>query len=209
MRIVDQNSWNRREYFDFFSTFDEPYFGIVSEVDCTGAYGYCKENKLSFFAWYLHRSAMAIHEIPEFSYRVDGKDVVVFNEIHASPTIGREDGTFGFGFVPFERDFVLFSNSLTAEIARVRDSQGIGLNEKTMRLDVIHYSSIPWFRFTGLTHARNYKTVDGIPKISFGRAVETGQGLTMQVAVNGHHGLLDGLHVARYLDLFQGLLNGD
>ena len=53
-RILDQSTWNRKEHFDFFRKFDEPFFGIVTEIDCTKAYQISKEKKQSFFAYYLH-----------------------------------------------------------------------------------------------------------------------------------------------------------
>ena len=29
--IIEINTWNRKEHFEFFSHFDEPFFGVVSE----------------------------------------------------------------------------------------------------------------------------------------------------------------------------------
>ncbi len=39
---LDFENWNRREHFQFFNQFDEPFFGIVAEIDCTVAYQICK-----------------------------------------------------------------------------------------------------------------------------------------------------------------------
>ena len=46
---LDKNNWSRREHFDFFNQFDEPFFGIVAELDCTNAYKICNDNSLPFF----------------------------------------------------------------------------------------------------------------------------------------------------------------
>ncbi len=53
MRIIDLNSWKRKEHFNFFSKMASPFLGIVTEVDCTDCYAYAKERGQSFFASYL------------------------------------------------------------------------------------------------------------------------------------------------------------
>ncbi len=207
MKLLDIENWNRKEHYEFFSQFDEPFFGLVSEIDCTKAYNASKENNHSFFAWYLHKSLMAVNEIEEFRYRIVEKEVVIFDEIHASATIGREDGTFGVTFVPFNNSFENFNQSLKKEIDGVKNSVGMRLNVHAQRSDVIHYSSIPWTRFTGLTHPRRYGTDESEPKISFGKIFLKDDRWIMPVAVYVHHGLADGYHVSKYLEVFQQLMD--
>ena len=81
------------------------------------------------------------------------------------------------------------------------------MNSETGRKDVIHYSSIPWCTFTGLTHARNFKAEDSAPKITFGKMFSKGEKRIMPVSIYVHHGLVDGLHVGEYMGLFQKLMN--
>lgn len=207
MKILDLKSWNRKEHFDFFSKYDEPYFGIVSEVNCTKAYKFSKENNFSFFAYYLHKSIIAANQIEEFKYRLIKKDVVIFDNIHAATTIGRNDGTFAFSFVPFSLDFKIFNESLNQEIKEVQNSTGLRLNENGLRKDVVHFSSIPWRKFSGLTQPRNYNNLDSEPKIVFGKSNMKGSELRMPISISVHHGLMDGIHVAKYLKLLQKLLN--
>lgn len=207
MKEIDINSWNRKEHFEFFSTFDEPFFGVVTEVDCTRAYEKSKENGCSFFAYYLYQSLKAVNQTEEFRCRIlDGKPVL-YNTIHASATIGREDGTFGFSFIIYNPDFEKFCENLNKEVRSTQNSKGLRLTDAAMRQDSIHYSSVPWFKITGLTHARHFKFADSVPKISFGKLFSQHEKKMMSVSINAHHGLMDGLHVGRYLDLFQQLLN--
>ena len=71
------------------------------------------------------------------------------------------------------------------------------------RIDVIHYSALPWFSFTGLTHPRNYNDGDSIPKISFGRIFEQGGRMMLPLSILVHHGLIDGYHVGLYIKAFR------
>jgi len=208
MKIINKVTWKRKEHFEFFTKFDEPFFGIISEIDCSDAYNYCKKNNVSFFAYYLHKSLIAVNQIEEFKYRVKGNDVVVFDKVDASPTIGRENGTFAFSFIKYSKDFDIFNNSLQKEIEAVQNSEGLRAEGDKDKIDVIHYSSIPWIKFTSITHARNYKIKDSCPKITFGKMSENDNKLTMPISVIAHHGLVDGKHVGNYLSLYQDILNG-
>ena len=207
MKIVEINSWKRKEHYNFFSKFDEPFFGIVSEIDCTIAYEYVKNNSKSFFAYYLHKSLLAVNKIEEFKYRIDNDNIVIYNKIHASSTIIRDDETYGFSFALYNPDFEIFDKTLQKEIKNVKNSVGLRLNKDGLRKDTIHYSSIPWRKFTGLTHARNFSIKDSVPKITFGKIYLKEKRWIMPIAIYAHHGLVDGLHVAKYLDKFQKLMN--
>lgn len=207
MRIIDQKNWKRKEHFEFFRQYDDPFFGLVSELDCTIAHKITKKENLSFFAYYLHHSCTAVNQVAELRTRIEGENIVEHDIINASPTIGREDGTFGFSYVNYDSDFSVFNHNLKLEIERVQNSSGLSMTSSEERNDVVHYSSVPWFVFTGLSHARNYKTNDSIPKITFGKSFFRNRREILPVSVHAHHGLVDGLHIARYLAAFQDLLN--
>jgi len=207
MRSIDINSWKRKEHFEFFSQFDEAFFGIVSEVDCTIAFNKAKEQKVSFFAYYLHKVLLTINKIEEFRYRIEGDKVILYDAIHASATIGRDDETFAFSFIEYSPDFSIFMTSLSDEINAVKNSKGLRLNKEAIRTDVIHFSSIPWVKFTGLTHARNFKFQDSAPKISVGKIDFNNGKITMPVSINAYHGFVDGLHVGKFFELLQKNMN--
>jgi len=206
-KAIDFKNWKRREHFEFFSTFEEPFFGVNCEVDCTQAYHNAKAADVPFFLWYLYRSLQAVNAVDEFRYRILDGQVVCYERIHASATINREDATFGFSFIEYQENEAEFRNAAGREIAAVRASSGLRMTGETERLDSIHYSALPWFRFTGLTHARQFALPDSAPKISFGKATEEQGKLMMPVAIFIHHGLADANHVAQHLDVFQSLLN--
>ncbi|HMM58897.1 MAG TPA: CatA-like O-acetyltransferase, partial [Candidatus Rifleibacterium sp.] len=60
-----------------------------------------------------------------------------------------------------------------------------------------------WHRFSGLTFAKALNSSDSVPRITFGRTYEDEGKLLLPVAIQVHHGLVDGLHVARFLEAFQ------
>lgn len=207
MKTIDTENWIRKEYFDYFSNYDNPFFSIVAEVDCTKAYESAEKNNLAFFAYYLHKSSVAVNMVEELKFRIIDNKVVVFDTIHAGATIGRTDGTFGFSFIDFSPSITEFAKGLKKEINNVQNSKGLRINEGNHRLDVIHYSVVPWIKFTSVSHSRKFNTDDSIPKITFGKTHIVNGKRMMPVSIEAHHGFVDGLHVAKYLDEFQELLN--
>ncbi len=204
---VDLDNWNRKEHFEFFSAFDEPFFGITTTVNFTKGYQKINDLGYPYFLFYLHKSLLAINEVEALKYRIEDNEVFLYDTIHASPTIGREDHTFGFSFLEFDRDFEAFVSKSKKKIEIIRNSKGLCHTDDTKRIDTIHYSSIPWYSFTGLTHARHFQFVDSIPKISFGRYSKENDQLNLPISIHVHHALADGYHVGQYLEVFQRLLN--
>lgn len=47
-KLVDLENWNRKEQFQFFSKFTEPFFGVTVKVECTQAYAKAKKNQFFF-----------------------------------------------------------------------------------------------------------------------------------------------------------------
>ena len=46
-KIIDIATWNRREHYEHFSAFDDPFFGVTVNVDCTRAYQEAKDKGVS------------------------------------------------------------------------------------------------------------------------------------------------------------------
>ena len=205
MRELNIDTWERKDHFNFFKNFDDPFFSLVFNVDCTLARKYSKENNISFFLCYLYLALKAANEIKNFRYRLHENKVVIHDKINASPTINRPDSTFGFSYIFYEENFKLFLEKAEAEIKRVQNSTG--LEPATNNENVIHFSTIPWISFTGLTHARHFAYKDSIPKISFGKTFTEDKKLMMPVSVTVNHALVDGYHVGQFYGHFQQLLN--
>lgn len=205
--LLNIDKWNRKEHFNFFNQFDEPYFGIVVDIECSRAYKYCKEQEYSFFHYYLYQAIKTANIIESFRYRIENEQVFIYDKVHATSTIGRDDHTFAFSYIPYVDTFEEFSFLAQIEIMNIRNSVGLGINENTSRNDVIHFSPLPWLHYKGVTHSRNFKYKESVPKITFGKYQHSNKNLLMPVSVNVHHALMDGYHVAQYFELFQELMN--
>ncbi|MES2485018.1 MAG: chloramphenicol acetyltransferase [Bacteroidota bacterium] len=205
---LDLATWPRKEHFEFFSKFEEPFFGVVATVDCTKAYAAAKQQGVSFFLYYLHKTLAAVNSIENFKYRIVDGEIWVRNTIDVSCTVMRDDTTFGFSYMPYHPDLASFIAGAKTEIERVRNTPG--LITRTFDMDnLIHFSALPWVNFTSLSHARSFTFPDSCPKISIGKMMTDAAGTrTMAVSVHVHHGLMDGYHTGLFFEALQREMDG-
>ena len=207
MQVLNLDNWKRKEHFNHYKQFDEPYFGVTTELDITQAYQKCKAEGISFSLFCHYFVAKVLNEIEEFRYRIKGKEVVVYDRIHVGTTVLRMDKTFSFAFVPYTPSFIHFLQNGKIEFEKVRQTSGLGLNEDTARIDIIHFSTLPWIQFNGLSHARKFGDFGSIPKVSFGKFHDENGVKRMPISVHVHHGLIDGYHIGQAVEALQKLFN--
>ena len=201
---IDLETWERRASFDFFKSFTEPYHGVCLRVDCTETYNYAKEHRLSVFLSLLHRSLVAAHEVENFKTRLVGGTVWRYELINGGSAVGRENGTIGLGHYQFRPQIDEFVREAAIEVDRVRQRDDI---ERYPEANLIRYSVLPWFDFTSISHARDFSHEDSAPRITFGKITEAGGRCTLPVSIHVHHALVDGLHVAQFVEKFQCCLD--
>ena len=165
---IDLEHWNRKEHFLFFGSMDDPFFGLTTQIDVTSIYKEAKADHASFFLYSLHKIMTAVNEVEEFRYRIIDNIPVCFDRIHVGTTIGREDGTFGFGFFEYTPDRQLFLQNAQKEIERVQALTGLCKDRESDRQDLVRFSPVPWIAFTEMKHASSFRTGDSATRISTG-----------------------------------------
>ncbi len=203
--VLDLASWKRRSHFEFFRHYEKPWFNICADVDVTELVARCAEpDGPSFFLASLWLSLVAANEVGELRHRLRGDEVVVYPVIHGGSTVLMPDETFAFAYFDFEPSYPAFAAAGARELDRVKNGPG-GLDPRTNRDDMIHYSVIPWVAFSSFSHARNFHTDLSVPKIVFGKHRPVGDRRLLPVSVEVHHALVDGLHVGRFYQRFEDL----
>lgn len=107
-KIIDIATWNRREHYEHFSAFDDPFFGVTVQVDCTRAYQEAKTKGISFSLLVLHRITTAAAAVEEFRYRIEGDKVVCYDSLLPEATVGRDDHTFSFATFEYDPNELVF-----------------------------------------------------------------------------------------------------
>lgn len=202
---LDLSTWNRKEHFEFFCKFEEPFFGTTIQLDCTKAYTKAKELGVSFFAYYLHKTLVAVNNTENFRYRIEDGKVFIYDKINVSSTILREDKTFGFSEVEYDENLAGFIENYNTEALRVQNTTGLFSREHGQ--NIIHFSAVPWINFTSISHSRSFTFPDSCPKFSFGKMTTENDKKFMPMSVHVHHGLVDGYHLGLFFEEFERLMN--
>ena len=136
----------------------------------------------------------------EFRYRIIDNIPVCFDRIHVGTTIGREDGTFGFGFFEYTPDRQLFLQNAQKEIERVQALTGLCKDRESDRQDLVRFSPVPWIAFTEMKHASSFRTGEFRYPYLHRKADRAERASDAPYLRNGSSWLMDGRHVSILLD---------
>jgi chloramphenicol O-acetyltransferase type A len=202
---IDLPTWPRRAHFEVYRSYDDPHFNLCAPVDLTIFQPAVKANGLSFTVALVYLLARAANGLPEFRQRIRGERVIEHEVVHPSTTILAEGDLFSFCTFPYEPDFKRFAVQAGAAMARVR--QRISLADEPGQDDLLFMTGIPWVAFTSLKHPIPSRPVDSVPRIAWGKYTRLGERLEMPLSVQVHHALMDGVHLGRYYQAVQALLD--
>jgi chloramphenicol O-acetyltransferase type A len=205
MRVIDLVTWPRRRHFALYSAISYPHFNLCACVDITALRALVKERGLSFTVALVYLLARAANGIPEFRCRIRGEQVVEHDVVHPSITVLTDEEVFSFCTMPYAEDFSTFADH--AAEAMARSQAEVILADGPGQDDLLFMTGLPWVAFTGLQHPINLAPVDSVPRIAWGKFAPVGDRVQMPLAVQAHHGLVDGLHVGRYFELVQEYLD--
>jgi chloramphenicol O-acetyltransferase type A len=204
MRVIDKETWSRREHFEFYRGFDHPHFGLSANVDVTAFYAAVKQRGVSFTVATVYLVARAANAIPEFRYRIQAEEVVEHEVVHPGTTILVPDETFTFALFEYTEEFSPFAASAAEQIAYVQ--QNPSLDVGAGRDDWLFMTPIPWVSFTSFMHPMHLQPPSSIPLFAWGKLFGNGERWMMPLQAQGHHALMDGLHMGRFYEKVQDYL---
>ncbi|GHT16722.1 chloramphenicol acetyltransferase [Planctomycetales bacterium] len=202
---IDLTTWNRRQQFELFVGYENHYYAVTANVDCTRMYERSKSEGFPFYLGYHFASLQAVNAVDEFRQRIENDIPVEYGEVHLSTTIARDDGTFGFSFIPFTKDFDKFVADGIAESKRVRQSDNLFCEYPETENGIVYCSVLRGVSFSATVQP--YRKGDSIPILTFGEMLLGNGVCKLPHSVQVHHALVDGQHVGEYFKLFQQYLN--
>ena len=90
-RTINLATWNRREHFEFFSSLDEPFHGLVANLDCTGTFNHCRQQRQPFFLTYLYKILQAVNDTDAMRQRIEAGAVVEYERVQRGSGLGLKD----------------------------------------------------------------------------------------------------------------------
>jgi chloramphenicol O-acetyltransferase type A len=201
--FLDLEQWPRRAAFEFFHGYDNPYFNVCAPLEVTSLVELSRSAEdLSFSLAALHLALRTANDREPFRYRLQDGQVLVHDQIHAGTTVLLEGERLAFVYYDYGEEFSTFCEGAARAKKALGNSAAV-IDARADRTDLIHFSSLPWVAFTSISHARNWRREDSVPKITFGKYHRVGRRIDIPIPVEVHHALLDGVHVGHYFERLQ------
>ena len=206
IREIPLSGWTREKLFRSYLGSDFPHIILGARVDVTRLLALCRrEEALSFYFTLVHLCTKTADGIVNFRYRFE--DERVFEIEYNRPVLTH--------IRPGESDFIMLEGPHTDdpfEFCRVLNARAKD-RAPGERLDaggehtLISYSCMPWIDYTHFVRTIMRAGRDCNPKISWGKYVTENGRTSLNLSVQTHHGLMDGLHVGLFYERLQAALD--
>ena len=203
---VELSDWSRKEIYDYYKSYDDPFFSICTQLDVTQFVKFTKARRYPFSLCLVYLSLHQANLHDSFRFRIMNDEVVLVNAVNAAMTVLHANDCFDYCFFQYHKEFFEFLSSASGQLENHRKSQKC-FHPIDKEYDIIHYTMLPWINFSNMRHAHDYKRVDSIPKFVFGKYTEIEGHSLMPMSIEVNHALMDAIHVARYINDLQDVLN--
>ncbi len=204
MRKIDMQTWPRRDHFHTFMTFDHPHFNMCANIDLSKFHPFIKQHNIPFTIAIVYLLTRTANAIPEFRYRIRSGEVVEHELVHPSTTILADNDLFTFCYFKYDPDFTQFAQHAAKQIVSAKEHPSL---ENEPGDDVLYMSSIPWVSFTSFTHPMQLHPADSVPRFAWGKFEVDRDTVKMPLSVQGHHAVMDGIHIGHFYVEIQNYLN--
>jgi chloramphenicol O-acetyltransferase type A len=204
----------RRDAFAFYRGFSQPFFSVCVAIDVTALKPALREAGLGSLTLATHFVALRLAQrLEPWRARLDALDADaqpwLYDSVHASTTVLRPDGSFGFATLRHAPRFADFCRDGAAALAAARAAAQafVPLNDERA---LIHCTTLPWLHFTQFSHARQVGlngARDSCPKLAFGRIDTGADGVArLPLAIDAHHALMDGRDVGEFVEGYEAAM---
>lgn len=195
-----QNFENRRDRFELFNSFENPFINITFNLELRDFRPFCKEQGLPPFHFFLFAIFQSLMKVENFRYRIYQGEVIKIDRLIPSYTVMNEDQVLNFTRFEYSSDLRTFiERSLLAREESTKAKKllhsATEFSERDIK-DYVFVTSIPWLDFTSIQHpTAKFKSAD-IPSLAWGKFRSNGEGeMSMPFSVQAHHGFVDGYHI--------------
>ncbi|MGF6269678.1 chloramphenicol O-acetyltransferase type A [Lelliottia nimipressuralis] len=202
---VDLSRWARREHFEIFQTFAQSTFNQTVQLDITALLKHIKEADWKFYPTMIFLISKIVNRHPEFRMAMMDNELVVWDEVHPNYTIfHNETETFSSLWSHYDGNFHHFQKVYSEDMARYSNNTAYWPKEES-RENIFFISGIPWATFTSFNvNVANMKNFFA-PMFTLGKYFEQDGKVLLPFAVQVHHSVCDGFHVARLVNELQEL----
>lgn len=194
-KVIDMETYPRRDQFELFSSYAYPYMGLTVNVDITEFLRKVKEREVDFFlsfCWCVYRAANAV---PEFKQRIKDGRIVEYPEALMSTTLSMPDGNYCYCDFDCKLPFDEY-------LPKAREAKRLAIErgkiEEYADVDAsLFCSCVPWLSYSALVQPVP-QPADSNPRITWGKYFEQNGRVLIPLSTLCNHALMDGRHLSMF-----------
>ena len=198
MKKIDLSTWDRKEFFECYSTNKMPMFGITTPLDVTKVYNFAKRENISFYFSLGYALFRALKDVEDFNIRViDGELVVNDNNWINFVCLRKGERNIRFIDVEYKDDVVEF-----CKLGKINDDNQNTLFSPVSRDNncIAYITCLPWYECTDITHPKSGDLDDFIPRFAWDKIKDVDGRKIVNFNVEANHRTIDGYAIGMLLE---------
>lgn len=202
-RIIDQETWPRREHFQYYTNQLPCGYSLTSKIDVTEVLRFSRTHGRRFYGCFIYLISKTVNEMDEMKMMLTPDGTCgIWDIVHPVFTVFHEDDhTFSDLWTQYRPDFSEFYKEYEDVTARYGNERGIkGRSGQPANFFCI--SCIPWMDYTGYaTHTTGNPNL--FPIITYGKYTEENGRYTLPLTLTIAHAAADGYHAYEFFRRLQ------
>src|SRR5260370_315364 len=118
---IDLTNWARRDLFEFFHSYDNPYFNICTRLDVTKLLAFLRQRPGMSVSLAYHYFALRVaNEIDPFRYRLKDEKIVIHSVINGGTTVLLPNETFTYAYFDYHENLETFVREAGRSVRQVQ-----------------------------------------------------------------------------------------
>lgn len=207
-KLIDVSKWDRKEYFDHYLHDITCTYSMTLNLDLTILLQEVKREGVKLYPVMIYLLSMIVNRHEEFCTALDPNGQVgIFDLLHPSCTVfQKESETFTNLWTEYTPSFSEFYQRYLLDIQNYGEIKRF-IAKPNMPANVLNVSSIPWVSFTGFNLNLPKITDYLLPIFTTGKYFEQNGKMWLPIAIQVHHAVCDGFHLARFINELQEAMN--
>ena len=205
---INLETWNRKEIFKLYSNDVPCTFSLTTDIDISSLIPKLKEKNIKFFPVILYALSYIVNCQKEFKMNLDkDSNIGFYDVVNPSYTFFHKDNeSFSNLWTEFSENFEEFYKNYQKDVEIYGKNKSF-IGKPQIENNLFNVSSIPWTTLTGfnlnLKNGYNYYP----PIFTFGKYFTENNKILLPLAIQVHHGVCDGYHVAKFINSLQDFIN--
>ncbi len=201
-KLVDIDSFKRKEHFWHYIKEVPCNYCLTTNIEITNLI----KKKYKLYPSLIYSITKAVNNFDEFKMRLIDDKLAVFDILYPCYTIfHKDDETFSNVWSIYEGDFEKFKRQYQEDLEKYGTIKKF-ISKPNEPNNTFPISMIPWTSFTGFNLNLPKNLTYLAPIFTMGKYYKDGDSYFIPLAIQVHHAVCDGFHVARFLDYLKEVI---